>query len=273
MLSTLHTTLARLLTERGSIDAAEVALRFERPSRQWVDSLTRPTINLFLFGLAENTERRAGGAPQMTRAGNQAQFRVPPRRFDLRYLVCAFSSDERDEHTLLWRTLATLLRYSPLPPEWLPAELAALDVPLATAIAGADEATQPLELWRALELPPRPALIYTVTAPLDLELEFSAPLVLTRTLRTTDRHSGAVEDAPLRIGGYIRATGGEALAGIQIAVEDSTVITESDGAGRYTLRLPHEGRYTLLLTRRGGATRTATLHIPSDMYDIVFDQL
>lgn len=272
MLTTLHTTLARLLIDLGNIDADEVAVRFERPSRQWVDSLTMPTINLFLFGLGENTERRAGGGPQVSRSGNQAHFRVPPRRFDLRYLVSAFSSDERDEHMLLWRTLATLLRHSPLPPERLPAELAALDVPLATVIGGADEASQTMELWRAMELPPRPALIYTVTAPLDLELEFSAPLVLTRNLRTTDLRNGASEAAPLRIGGYVRSTAGEALSDIQIRVENSAANAETDGAGRYTLRLPREGRYTLILSRPGGNTRTATLDIPSDMYDIVIDQ-
>src|SRR5437588_155672 len=119
MLPDIHSSIQRVLYERGRIDPDEVDVRFERPSRQWVESLMLPTINLFLFDMAENTDRR-NGAPQVGRANGQALMRVPPRRFDLRYMVSVFTTLIEDEATLLWRTLATLLRHSPLPAELLP---------------------------------------------------------------------------------------------------------------------------------------------------------
>src|SRR3954471_16007184 len=122
MLTTIQTAIQRLLHEHGHIDSDEVDVRFERPSRQWAESLMLPTINLFLFDIVENTDRR-NGAPHISRANGQAQMRVPARRFDLRYMVTVFTTLMEDETTLLWRTLATLLRYNPLPDELLSDEL------------------------------------------------------------------------------------------------------------------------------------------------------
>src|SRR5512138_97040 len=96
MLTTIQHAIQRLLHEHGRIDPADVDVCFERPSRQWAESLLRPTINLFLFEIVEDTERR-NGAPQVGRAGGQALIRVPPRRFDLRYLVGVFTTQMEDE--------------------------------------------------------------------------------------------------------------------------------------------------------------------------------
>src|SRR5215211_561391 len=165
MLPDIHSSIQRVLYEHGQIDPDEVDVRFERPSRQWAESLILPTINLFLFDIVENTDRR-NGAPQIGRANQQAQIRVPARRFDLRYMVGVFTTLMEDETTLLWRTLATLLRHNPLPDELLSEELRALDLPLHTQIGQPENGAKPHELLGALELPPRPALVYTVVAPL-----------------------------------------------------------------------------------------------------------
>jgi hypothetical protein len=121
MLSYLHTTIQTLLHSRAGIPRGEVDVRFERPRRQWVDSLVRPTINLFLFDMAEQQEYRNVSAPPI-RNGAHATTRLPPRRMELRYQISVFSSETEDEHTLLWRTQAALLRhtnFAQLPPETL----------------------------------------------------------------------------------------------------------------------------------------------------------
>ncbi len=180
----LHTTISTLLHDRGGIHRDEVDVRFEMPTKSWVESLVRPTINLFLFELEEKLEMR-NAAATVARGNGRATTHMPPRRFDLRYLVCAFSSVTEDEHTLLWRALATLLKHPTLPPELVPAEsdLRKLDIAIQAKVGRGESEARELDLWGALDLPPRPALIYTVTAPLDLELEFEAPLVLSRTVR------------------------------------------------------------------------------------------
>jgi hypothetical protein len=47
MLLDLHTALQRLLYERGNISSKEVDITFEAPTRERIDKLTRPTINVF----------------------------------------------------------------------------------------------------------------------------------------------------------------------------------------------------------------------------------
>ena len=80
-----------------SISRDEVDVRFELPTKAWVDSLAYPTINLFLFDMAEKTELR-NLPPQVSRGNGHATTRMPPRRVELHYLVSAFSSVIADEH-------------------------------------------------------------------------------------------------------------------------------------------------------------------------------
>ncbi len=58
MLLELHNTIQRLIYERGNISPREVDITFEAPTRERIDKLMRPTINLFLFDLQENTDLR-----------------------------------------------------------------------------------------------------------------------------------------------------------------------------------------------------------------------
>src|SRR6266542_3520690 len=110
MLKEVHTAIQHLLHQRGRIPPDEVDIRFDMPTRQWVDSLTRPTVSVYLFDLAENTELRQTNV-QTSRGNGHAVHRMPPRRFDLRYMVSAPCTAVEDEHVLLWRALVTLLRY------------------------------------------------------------------------------------------------------------------------------------------------------------------
>lgn len=182
MLPLIHTTLASLLHDRGQIPPGEVDVLFEIPSRAWVESLPRPAVCCYLFDMAEVTEYRNASA-QVNRANGRAITQLAPRRVDLRYLVCAFSSARADEQELIWRAMAVLLKHTALPPELMPKELRELDVPVTTKLGAYPEAPKLLDLWGALDLPPRPALLLTVTAPMDLRLSVEAPLVLSRTVR------------------------------------------------------------------------------------------
>jgi hypothetical protein len=320
MLLDINTTIASLLHGPGRIPADEVDVRFERPTRQWVEALARPTLSVFLFDLAENTDLRQTNMP-VTRGQNGATFRKPPRRFDLWYLVSAITSDDEDEHLLIWRALATLLRYQQLPPQALAgaidtvlrretgagmgavfAELAArpdlttamlaerlagldaapglkarlqaliADPPISTRIEKGSEGTRPLDLWGALDLPPRPALIYVVTAPVDLDITIEAPLVLTREVRLHNSRDGVAAATLLRVGGTV-------LDREQRPVADATVQIKgrgmepavTDAEGRYALTPLAPGEITLVVTRPGAGEREYPITIPSDSYDVTVD--
>jgi len=125
MIADLHPAIRHLLFSRGLIPSDEVDVRFERPTKEWLDSLVRPTINLYLFDIEENTDLRQTNMPVMRGSGG-ATYRMPPRRFDLRYMVTAFTTVADDEYLLIYRALATLLRYPTLPPSALAAAMAVI---------------------------------------------------------------------------------------------------------------------------------------------------
>lgn len=125
MIVDVHSAIQHLLFYRGLIPANEVDVRFERPTKEWVDSLVRPTINLYLFDIEENTDLRQTNMP-VSRGSGIATYRIPPRRFNLRYLVSALTTVPDDEFLLIYRVLATLMRYPTLPPASLAAAMAEL---------------------------------------------------------------------------------------------------------------------------------------------------
>ncbi|MCS6940110.1 MAG: Pvc16 family protein [Roseiflexus sp.] len=122
MIADIHLAIRHMILSRGLIPADEVEVRFERPTKEWVNSLVRPTINLYLFDIDENVELRQTNMPVMRSGG--AAYRMPARRFDLRYMVTAFATVAADEHLLIYRVLATLLRFPTLPPSSLAAAMA-----------------------------------------------------------------------------------------------------------------------------------------------------
>ena len=56
VLADLHDSIQRLLYEKGRILPQDVDVRFETPTREWIGSLVRPTVDFFLYEVRENTE-------------------------------------------------------------------------------------------------------------------------------------------------------------------------------------------------------------------------
>jgi hypothetical protein len=272
MLPDLHAGLAQLLYVQGKIPEDDVDVRFEAPRRDWVASLTRPTVDLFLFDVRENTELRQANL-QAARTSGSNTYRVPPRRFDLRYMVTALTTVPEDEHMLLWRTLVTLIKYPELPENLIPASIRGLEPPVVTQIKKPEETSELTDLWSGLEEKPHPALLYVVTVPLDLDLEVTAPLVLTRTARyqrVTD--PGRPLDLYTHIGGRVADRHGKRVSGVAVSLAGrarDAVVT--DTRGQFTLPdIPH-GRVTLRVTPPGGSERTMEVDVPSDSYDLIID--
>lgn len=269
----VNVAVQRLLLEHGQIDPGVVDVRFDAPRREWVASLTRPTLSVFLFDVQENVELRQG-SPESTRGNGHSVFRVPPRRFDLRYMVSALTTVVEDEHLLLWRALVTLLKHPTLPDDVLSTELRAMDPPLTAQVSRTDGGNSLLDVWSGLEAPPRPALLYVVTAPVDLDFTRLAPFVLTRTARYTriGAPPGVPPEEVRHIGGTVRDRAGTALAGARVRVEGTAaedVVVGPDGT--FVLPGVPGGTVTLRVTPEGAASRLLNVQIPSDSYDLVLE--
>jgi hypothetical protein len=272
VLTEFHGALRSLVHGRGNIAADEVDVAFEAPLKAWIGARTRPTLSFFLFDIRENTELRQT-SPETFRANGRGVHRVPPRRFDLRYLVSALTTIAEDEHLLIWRTLGTLMKHPTFPSELLPESIRAVGLPVTGKIAGPDDTPRPLDVWSSLEGPARPSLVYIVTLPLDLELETSAPLVLTRTERFT---RVAMPDAPadvrVQIGGRVRDRKGALLHGVQVSIDGRAgPFTTTDAEGQFALAGLTPGRLTLKIENAAGATTLVPIDVPSDSYDVVAD--
>jgi len=269
MLTEVDKGLRNVIYEVGRISSAEVDVRFDAPTREWIERLVRPTVNCFLYSVQENGDLRQTGF-QATRVNGRAERRVPPRRIDLHYMVSAHATEKEDEHRLLWRVLATLMRFPELPEEWLSEEMRALGVPLAMCVAQEEDNGQLLGLWSGLGVEPHPAVCCVITAPLDLERVFDAPLVLTRTLRFARSLDGVAEHTDIQIGGIVRGGDGTPLGGVVVAIEGSAaegVVTGAEGI--FVLRNVPSGPIRLRATRPDGAERTVDITVPSETYDIV----
>lgn len=265
MLLTVQNILRRLLYERGQISEQEVAIIFEAPTSERIARLWQPTISLFLYAIQENVELRQSSY-QTVAANGRAERRPLPRRFDLHYMVSAISSDIEDEQQLLWRVLTTLVRYPQVPEELLPEELRTLSVPLVTRLAQENEGGQLIALWNGLGSPPRPALAYTITVPVELAPVGEAPLVLKRTVRYRRLAPGEelVSESALLLGGVVRNQQGEALAGVRIALEGHPHESVTDSAGRFVLGHLPPRRAVLRLMPPAGPARRLTLDYGDD---------
>ncbi len=272
MLTELHAALQRLLWERGHISSREVDVTFEAPTRERIERLTRPTVNLFLFDVRENTELRQTNW-QVTRGNGHAERRQPPRRIDLRYMVSALTTEIEDEHALLWRALATLLKYPELPKDLLPEELRAIAVPISAKISPDDNGRRLLDVWTALGVPPHPALYYVVTAPVDLELAIQAPLVLTRAARyMRTRQPEATPETAIQVGGVVRDRAGAPVAGVTVVVDGSAGEgCKTNAMGAYRLRDVAHGEVRLRVSRPDGSRQVVAIQVPQASYDLVLD--
>jgi hypothetical protein len=271
MMADLHSGLRELLYRRGNLRPEEVGIAFEAPTREWVSTLVVPTVNLFLFSVQENVEKRETNM-QLTRSGSRAERRLPPRRMDLHFMVSVAAPEIEDEHALLWKVLATLMKYPQLSSELLSDALAALDPPLGSRIGQMEDNSRILDLWNNLGTPPHPAVCYIVTAPLDLDVVIEAPLVFTSTTRYETSRTGEPYSSRIQIGGVVRDRQGRPLAGITVGIENRAESSTTNPEGRFVLRGVPEGRVGLNLSENGKSKKRVEVSVPAESYELVLDE-
>ena len=273
MLADISQTLRDLIYSRAKLEPSDVDISFEAPSKEWVNSRTKPAISFFLYDLEENTELRRTAMEVMpirsASSGNSIGVRrMPPRRFNLHYMVSAISTVVEDEHHLLWRVMSALLKNPTLPEDVVPMSVKQLEVDLLGRVSQPDDGPRPIDLWNSLETAPRPALLYVLTVPVDLESEFTAPLVLTRTIRY-QHIDGQLVDAIHHIGGRIVDKLGTPQVGVEVRY--SATRLKSDPSGRFVLVGVPEGEINVEVTVDGKKPRSYKLTVPAAHYDLTLE--
>ena len=179
-------TLKELLVQQVPIDASAIDIKFEMPNKDWSATVSKPTINLFLYDVRENHELRDNTRP-FNRTGPSAGTESPaPVRIDLAYLITVWTTDIADEHQLLGRILTTLVKFPVLPGAVLKGAMQAQPFPLRAWIAQPERIPNPWEFWGHMEHGMKASLHFVLTASLATDEPIAVQLATQTILKITE---------------------------------------------------------------------------------------
>ncbi len=280
MFDDLDEALRRLLVRELPVKNGEVEIDFHQPRRDWSARLSRPTLNLFLYDVRENSKLRQAHPAwtlEPTPDGQVLQRRSPVR-VDVHYILTTWATEPEDEHRLLGRALAVLFAHPQLPPELLPEALQDQPVPIQYLAAQEGELPNASDLWSAMDNEVRPAVVVVLTLAINPYQPFKTPLVQEHELRFGQarwpwlRHLDEVAgvDSFWTVGGRVRGEdGGSVQAGVELALVEHGLAIPVGADGRFTIGPLRAGDYTLALTVAGHEARRCPISVPAPDYELV----
>lgn len=182
MIDRFDEALRILLLQELEVNANEIDVVFEQPRREWSGKLGKPTLNLYLHDIRENSMLRAQHPVlNFQIQGDEAHMRCQPINLNLNYMITAWASKPEDEHRLLLETLVALIRVGGLPEKLRHQYLSELEQGISFKVAQQDMHVNPRDIWSVLDNEMRPAIdlqatisinpLYKDTRPIVRELE------------------------------------------------------------------------------------------------------
>lgn len=166
MLHLLDESLEAFLRDVVPLPTKQVDVTFVAPDGEWAAGVSKPTVDLYLWDVRPNLRQREFG-DQVVEMGKGVQGRRQPLPLvDCRYLVTAWTSDVRDEHSLLGSLLRGFLLNPIIAREHLAGALADLDSAPRLELRGGDP-TANSDFWSAVGGQLKPGLDLAVTVPVD----------------------------------------------------------------------------------------------------------
>lgn len=173
--------LLEKLVRRDALNGSSVDLVFDAPTKDWVARRSGPAIDLYLYDIREDLQRRVPAWEDVRGAdGFVADRRLPPRRFKLAYLVTAWTQRPEDEHRLLSGLLSCFLRNPMVKPGDLGGSLEDANLPVYIDVGQpASQERSLADIWSALGGELKPSLDVVVTAPIVVlrSAPFGAPIL------------------------------------------------------------------------------------------------
>lgn len=167
MLHLLDESLEAFLRAAVPLPTRDVDVVFDAPDGDWAVGVSRPTVDLYLWDVRPNLAQREFGEELVEKQDGKRFRRDPLPRVDCRYLVTAWTSEVRDEHSLLGAVLAALLLHRTIEPEHLLGPFATVR-PLPSITLRSGDGSENSDFWSALGGQLKPGLDLVVTATLDV---------------------------------------------------------------------------------------------------------
>lgn len=203
VIAAIDQALERLLRTHVPLPPDVADVSFEAPDGNWGSSLSRITVNLYLFDLGRSPQPRRPPAERVREDG-RIERRQPLHMLRMYYLVSAWAGSTSDEHQLLGDLIACVLANESLPPEYLSVELPA---PVQIGLGDRD-GRRPGEIWSGLHGRLKPAFELEVTVALDAAWTL-APTQVTAVEGKVDRQPEQPVHAESRRSAYGRSANGE----------------------------------------------------------------
>ena len=166
MLNLLDESLEEFLRAVVPLPKREVDISFDAPDKDWSARVSRPTINMYLWDVRRNITDRQFGVETVHDEHGKPHRRFPLPRVDCRYLVTAWTSDMRDEHSLLGATMSALLLHNEIDAQYLAGSYRDVQ-PVPTIEIASGDGRDNSDFWSALGGQLKPGLDVKVTATVD----------------------------------------------------------------------------------------------------------
>lgn len=225
----------RTLVRREALPGSDVNVAFDAPTKDWSSRRNAPTLDLYLYDIREDLQRREVMWQAIRdQAGFVADRRPPPRHYKLSYLVTAWTQRPEDEHRILSAVLACFIRHERLPEDVLTGTLVG-DMPIFATIALPPPSDRPLsDIWSALGGELKPSLDLVITTPLvDARVEVVGPPVMEEPRIKLVRPEAEAEAEPAGA----RRGRRPAAAAKEPSVPDETVRSGNESRPGRTVRL------------------------------------
>ena len=190
--------LLERLVRRDALNGSSVDLVFDAPTTDWVARRSGPAVNLYLYDIREDLQRRVPAWEDSRGSDGLVVGRSqPPRRFRLAYLVTAWTQRPEDEHRLLSSLLVCMLRNPMLKPGDLGGSLDEANLPVYIEVGQPETQERSLaDIWSALGGELKPSLDVVVIAPVAISTNapFGPPVLAGPTIGLSST-GGAAEEA------------------------------------------------------------------------------
>lgn len=271
MISDLDETIKKLLITKGPFEPSQVDIKFEAPDREWSASISKPTVNIYLYDIRENHELRGTEWIIAKNTNGNATRKKNPSRVDVSYLITVWANDVGDEHRLLWQVMATLFRFPEIPDDIISGDLIGHLYPIKATTAQPDGLfNNPSDFWAALDNKIKASINYVITLPLDTELVFTAPLVRTKTIDVKPTNADTVTERTVQVAGVIHKAGKpeESVREATILAKEAGMTAVINDKGFYTFTNIQPGKHTFEVVIAGKKIKDIAITIPSKSYDL-----
>lgn len=272
MFSDVDESLRELLIADLPIVGGEVDVDFDRPTREWSGRLSKPTINLFLADIRERADFRFSEEKTTRSDANGTGTRsFPPRRFDLLYILTAWTKEPADEHRILARALRTMLRFDRIPVEAQRGAVPDAGYDIYLRSVAPDAVVKPVDLWGVLDNDARPSLSWVATVPVAIDREVTSPLVSAPEIRFGEvANSERAEERRPMVAGMVHRRGDPLapVAGAIVTLVATGMSVTTDGSGRFVFNRLGAGAHALRVEADGAPATERTLVVPSREYRV-----